>query len=336
MQFELNAKQRKKQVMNNPNLMQGMSVQHLRFEVQPLESIVFGNQPGTAIRGALYEALSSNFCSEPGEPITPNHKEHCPVCWLLDRENMQDERGQKLPRPITVEPPPLNQDVYNPQDKLFFGISLIGGAQNLMPYVLRAVQKMGDIGLGKGRGRFKLIDILETNPIFDVKRGLLDGNTVQKPTLQVTASRIDEAAQMLPQKHITLDLITPMRLTAQGKLMKYADPSIFIHRLWERAQRLAAYYSENYDYVPDLWDEQKDELLACADALTLAYDETEWYEVHSGSRRQNRYTPISGIIGRIRWEGNIEPLLPWLLWGQSLHVGKDAVKGNGWYRILHK
>jgi hypothetical protein len=34
-----------------------------------------------------------------------------------------------------------------------------------------------------------------------------------------------------------------------------------------------------------------------------------------------------------RWEGDVTRLRPWLLWGQSLHVGKDAVKGNGWYQV---
>jgi len=27
------------------------------------------------------------------------------------------------------------------------------------------------------------------------------------------------------------------------------------------------------------------------------------------------------------------PLLPWLVWGQFTHVGKNAVKGDGWYEI---
>lgn len=321
--------------MNVADLMRGMSVQHLRFQVVPQESIVFGNQPGTAIRGALYQALSSNFCSEPGEPLTPDHKEHCPVCWLLDRENILDKRGQKLPRPITVEPPPLARDLYNPGDQLSFGISLIGKAQDLMPYVLRAAQRMGEIGLGKGRGCFKLIDIREINPIFDAERTLLNGRTVQKPTLQVTAVRITEAADALPVNHLTMELLTPLRLTAHGKLVKYAEPAVFVQRLLERAERLAQYYSEGADYAAEAWRVGRDALLAHCDSLRLTYNETEWYEAHSGSRRQGRYTPISGILGRIRWEGDLQPVLPWLLWGQSLHVGKDAVKGNGWYRILN-
>ena len=27
------------------------------------------------------------------------------------------------------------------------------------------------------------------------------------------------------------------------------------------------------------------------------------------------------------------PLLPWLVWGMSTHVGKNAVKGSGWYTL---
>ena len=45
-------------------------------------------------------------------------------------------------------------------------------------------------------------------------------------------------------------------------------------------------------------------------------------------------TEISGLIGRVRWEGEVAPLLPWLLWGSVLHVGKNAVKGSGYYRVI--
>lgn len=53
----------------------------------------------------------------------------------------------------------------------------------------------------------------------------------------------------------------------------------------------------------------------------------------SGSRRRGNATEIGGTLGHVTWQGNLTPLLPWLYWGQSLHVGKDAVKGDGWYRI---
>jgi CRISPR/Cas system endoribonuclease Cas6 (RAMP superfamily) len=42
---------------------------------------------------------------------------------------------------------------------------------------------------------------------------------------------------------------------------------------------------------------------------------------------------LSGFVGEIVFEGELEPFLPYLRLGEYLHVGKNAVFGNGWFRI---
>jgi hypothetical protein len=37
------------------------------------------------------------------------------------------------------------------------------------------------------------------------------------------------------------------------------------------------------------------------------------------------------LVGRITFEGELAPFLPWLMWGEVVHGGKDATKG--WYRL---
>src|SRR2546423_1477390 len=91
-------------------LMQGMSVHHLRFTVRADEAILFDNQPGSALRGAFYEVIRDNFCTEPEEVRTPDHAQHCPVCWLLADEDRTAQRGRDIPRPVTVEPVDLWED----------------------------------------------------------------------------------------------------------------------------------------------------------------------------------------------------------------------------------
>jgi hypothetical protein len=39
-------------------------------------------------------------------------------------------------------------------------------------------------------------------------------------------------------------------------------------------------------------------------------------------------------MGRVTFRADDwTPFLSWLVWGEIVHVGKDAVKGNGWYEI---
>jgi len=312
--------------------MQGLTILHLHFKVQPTESVVFAEQPGTALRGALYQVLSDNFCSEPNGVVTPVHAAHCPVCWLLAAEDQEAARGQNLPRPLMIEPPAAK--TYHRGDVFTFGLTVVGQAQDMFPYLARAVQKMGTIGVGKGRGRFKLIGINEYNPLTGVERPILERNLVRQPVHQITSTNISRAATLFSTQHVTLELLTPLRLISQKQLVKHPDPVVFIQRLVERCQRITEYYAET-ETPPtrDEWAAVYQALNAIASQVTIISDLTEWVEVFSGSRRQQRYTPISGLVGCVRWAGPLKDLLPWLLWGQSLHVGKNAVKGDGWYRL---
>ena len=313
--------------------MQGLTAHHLRFQVQALEPISFGNQPGSAIRGALYQALSRHFCSEPDDPQTPDHQSRCPVCWLLAAEDPQGDRGHTIPRAMTVQPPLTSE--FDTDEVLTFGITLIGRAQDLMLYLVRAVQMMGHTGIGRGRGKFRLTGLAEYSPLLDAERKLLDGNTIRQPTLHINDPRIEECSRNIPDDHVTLEFITPLRLTRDKRLLKSPEPEPFAQRLIERCQALVTYYAEPAGGPErEAWKEASRSLTAQAARLAVACDETKWVEMWSGSRRQQRYTPISGLVGVVRWEGDVSGLKTWLLWGQSLHVGKNAVKGNGWYRIV--
>jgi len=59
-----------------------------------------------------------------------------------------------------------------------------------------------------------------------------------------------------------------------------------------------------------------------------------WEEVWSYSTRRRGESPTSGLLGTVALHAeDWSPFWPYLLWGQFTHVGKDAVKGNGWYGV---
>lgn len=335
-------------------LLTPLTVLHLRFRVRALDPIRFGEQPGSAIRGALYGVLRDNFCSAAQGFGGPDHALHCPVCWLLALEDGGSGRGKDLPRPLMVEPP-LSGSTFAIDQEFSFGISLVGQAQKFLPFVVRAVEQMGKVGVGERRGRFQLCEMREYDPLLDVERSLLDGRTLRTPKLVISTPLITAAAENLAGDQVQLHFLTPTRLIDDGHLCKTAEPVVVIKRLIERCQSLTLGYGLWTDSVAGgeaqttpqsrvsnkgvpsplylAWEETYKTLSEHAQTLTLAENLTQWVEVHSGSRRQQRTTPISGFVGSVRWHGDVRPLLPWLLWGQSVHVGKDAVKGNGWFRV---
>lgn len=318
--------------MTYSDLMLGLSVVHLRFEVTPIESMVFGEQPGSALRGGLYQALSQHYCSKVKQPsVAPNHTEQCPACWLLAAEDPQSERGQNPPRPLTIEPP--EPGIYHRGDTFSFGVTLIGDAQKTFPYVVRAVQYLGQFGVGKGRGRFRVSDVKQADPLRHQEESLFEGRMVNNPTWRVDSETLTQAL-IEPVERASLSFITPLRLTARKRLVKTIEPTVFVQRLLERCERLATSYS-NGGSVPSRedWRQASQDAVNISKGIVVIQDNTVWEEARSGSHRLHRYTPISGLTGTTTWEGNLTPLMPWLLWGQSLHVGKNAVKGNGWFLI---
>lgn len=321
------------EMLDLTDLMHGLSILHLRFTVRAEEPISFQDQPGSALRGALYGVLRNNFCSEVLGFSGPDHTSTCPVCWLLRAEDTEAGRGKDVARPLMIQPP-LGQTHFAPGDTFTFGMTLVGQAQELLLFVVQAVHKMGRVGIGRTRGRFTLLMMAEYDPLLDATRPLLEGRTVRTPKMVVTPARILAAATNLSSDALILDFLTPMRLTAQGQLVKTPDLPVLLQRLIERCQNLAEHYSREAPlFTREAWRDTSDILTATAAKMMLVRNATHWVEAYSGSQRQQRITPISGFVGCAQWQGDLQPLLPWLLWGQSLHVGKDAVKGNGWYQV---
>ena len=75
-------------------------------------------------------------------------------------------------------------------------------------------------------------------------------------------------------------------------------------------------------------------LLALADQVQLLDNQTRWVELESYSTRQRRSTQIGGLVGTATYRAvDWQPFAPWLVWGSLLGVGKNTVKGDGWYAI---
>jgi CRISPR-associated endoribonuclease Cas6 len=80
--------------------------------------------------------------------------------------------------------------------------------------------------------------------------------------------------------------------------------------------------------------DEKMDWLDLADSIRCRHDQTSWLELKSYSNRQKRSTPIGGLVGSATFEGNLMPFLDLLVLGELIHVGKNVVKGDGWYKIV--
>jgi len=306
--------------------LESLEVHHLWFTCTAQTPVRFGRQAGAQLRGALWEVLQTSISDTDLLEA------------LITLETPTAARGANPARPFSIRPPlegsPAADRCYAMGESFTFGLSLFGQMVDLYPYVIQSVYQMGQIGVGYGRGQFVLNNALATHPLTGMEQMLLDnGRIIAAPSVPVTASDVADYVHQIPWDVVRLRFLTPTQLTGDNRtLLSTPQFDRLIARVIERAQNIA----QNYASVAtprDTWRELHLSLQKQARGVQMTRCNTRWLDVRSGSRRTHTAKKISGFVGEAQYSGGLEPFLPWLVWGQSLQVGKNTVKGDGWYTL---
>ena len=339
--------------------MQHFTAHRLTFVTEAQSTVELNEHQGSAIRGALFHALRRKFCAFNRDRDVQWHTctlaTTCPVATLVSTLAPGHQRGQDRPRPYTIQPPlfesghPWEYDDghvtfrYEPGETLTFGLTLYAGALALFPYVVLATTEFKEGGLGRKceqatgrwrRGTVAVREVWADNPLTSKPQPVIrqGSRQVQVPDIPVTHEQVVQMAngEWQMATRFTIHLLTPTRLVERGHLLKprqFRFRPLF-QRLLERLEALSGYFSD----TP--LDVDFPALLELAEAVRVVDNRLSWEELRSYSTRQHRATPMGGLVGKVTLEAtDWTPFLPWLVWGQFVHVGKDAVKGNGWYRM---
>ena len=319
--------------MNTPNL----TFTHLRFTLLAHNPVdLQGHLAGNNLHNGLANVVRFATCPETHrrEKPTPEHAAACPACYLFSAEL---DPGSVV-RAYTVTPPMPTHERLDPGDSFAMGITLMGDGLEFLPYFILAMNEVGRVGVGRGRGKFNLSSIIAVNPLGEEVELVLapDDNLVCVPGLVVAWDDVervveDVAAALRHQKNqLTLRFLTPLRLQEKDNLFRMPDFSVFFRRLLYRiddlGRQLAGQERRDRDEVAHL--------NSLADKVRLVSSETSWQELWSWSSRRQDRTPLGGLIGTATyWAEAWDELLPWLIFGQGLQVGKYASKGHGVFEM---
>ncbi|KAB8141446.1 CRISPR system precrRNA processing endoribonuclease RAMP protein Cas6 [Chloroflexia bacterium SDU3-3] len=315
-----------------------LTTYHLEFRAVARTPLELDDQAGSQLRGALVGALWQRFCA--------NHQARtcaecplaaaCPVAALIAPMRAEGEPGgDQRPRPYVTRPPQGGR--YRPGDPLAFGLALFGPAAQLFPYVVMAAQGVEQSGLGRPlaanggrRGLIQIDEIAAVSPLDGARQPLLakGAGMVASPGLAVAAADVAAFAATLPAHALTLQFLTPLRLIDGKQLVKRIALRPLVQRLMRRLDDLSIAYGAG----PLGLDFRA--LLDVAERAVVIEDRTRWVDVASYSARQGGRTPIGGLVGQATFAGDLAPLRELLVWGSLVHIGKNAVKGDGCYRIL--
>ena len=312
--------------------MTDFTVSVFRIKIKGEEKIPLPPFPGVTLRGAFGMALKRTTC-------VTRHKD-CATCMLNQKcvyatsfENIFSGNSpflkgtDRAPHPVLIYPVEQGKSVTRKGGIYTLGLTVFGGKREYLPYYVYAISRLGNIGLGKARGKFRITSVQEIHfprgkkEIYDPKKEALslDGQGVSIHAILAKKERLNQ---------ITLKTLTPLRLKTGRKLLKKPEPVQIIKSALVRLRVLSSLYSdETLDLLKDL---DFGELLR---NVKVESSDFTWREVSRYSKRQETSMKLGGVMGQMTLYGNLEKSLPFLRMGQWIHVGKNTGFGLGRYEL---
>lgn len=288
---------------------------------------------GNELRGGIAWLLKRSVCLHP-------HYSYCRDCPLQhncaypalfepapppDAEVLRTH--QNVPLPIVIRPPLALHAVYKAGDTLHFEVVLVGQALRQLAYVIAAVEQLGQKGLGRERIRWRLARVTAQRPDLEGEIAVYEGGLFVQSDYAFDTRLFYEPGEGVAEG-VTLVLESPTRLKHGGRLIEGAPPfHVLVRALLRRVSALS------YFHCGERWETDYGGWIAHAEGVDIGQAASRWVTRERYSTRQERITPLSGATGQVHYRGDIRPLLPLLRLGEVIHVGKNAVFGNGRYRV---
>lgn len=303
-----------------------LPISAFRLHYQPDDSPRLPAYAGSAWRGAFGHALKRTVCVARDTP--------CAQCMLYRScaypyifETPPPPDAAKM-RHYTTAPHPfvLTMEPAQPELSYRLGLTLLGRAQHHLPYVIHALAKAGEQGLGQRRQPFMLRSVQQAT---DTDLSLWQD--IYRPG-QPLAPRPGSVPRLPPiPPSLAIEIQTPLRLRRNEchvtpEAFRFADLfSALLRRI-----SLLTYFHTDTPLETDFAG-----LSQRARDVHLIEPALHWHDWTRYSSRQQTTLKMGGIVGRFRLDGQeLAEFWPYLWLGQWTHAGKGATMGLGHYRIV--
>ncbi|HEV8719627.1 MAG TPA: CRISPR system precrRNA processing endoribonuclease RAMP protein Cas6 [Candidatus Binatia bacterium] len=344
-------------------MLPGFSLQHFRFHLEPKAPLRMpAYNKGNVIRGGFGSTFRRIVChANCRDPEACELQNVCPYTAVfhpfVPEGSEKISRNRDIPRPFVIKPPLETKESYLPGDRLSFDVVLVGKIKDYLPYFIVTFKELSQAGLGRGRTPLELAGVDHVGhdrasaPVYTRENNLVQppANAISWADLCTSGGANDVSVNVPGNGHvradtqvgpygskngsanvtrITLRFLTPTLLKADGVQARRPNFGVIAKRLRDRINALS------YFYCGKGLDIDFKDLGERAEKIRTVSDATRWVESSRYSRRRAVTHDLSGFVGAVSFEGELEMFLPYLKLGEYLHVGKNAVFGNGWYEIV--
>jgi len=305
-------------------------VARYRLAFEAAEAIRLPAYSGSAWRGAFGHALKRTVC------VTREHS--CAGCLLKGScvypyvfETPPPPGAQKMrrytaaPHPFVLEPPAASERLLAPGAELTLGLTLFGRANAYLPYFVHSFMRVGEEGIGSGRGRLALRSLSQ-----EAGPGSGQWREVYVPGETLEPAAVAPAAAPSTPGEISLGFETPLRLKRDGHNIapeRFRFGDLFGNLL--RRISMLTYFHTDTPLETDFKG-----LVEEARQVELAGAELKWRDWTRYSSRQATTMQMGGLVGSVRLDlSGHEGLWPYLWLGQWTHAGKGTSMGLGRYSV---
>jgi len=286
---------------------------------------------GSVFRGGFGVAFKDTVCSQRhGKCKGCLLNDACPYRYVFETTalgNVASGFGD-VPRPFVLRPPLTKQEEFAPGEQLTFALHLVGKGIDYLPYFVLVFRELGQRGLGQGRRPFDLDRVESVDYISDARREVYSRATgcISSELFVTTGEQLLTLLATKTPEH-TLSFVTMTRLTSSEEICSKPLFLPLIRAVFRRISAMLAFHHGTELKLPF------SDLLALAQGVELAEDNTAWVDWERYSSRQEARMQMGGLVGKATYRGDLTPFYPYLKAAELLHVGKGSVFGLGWLEV---
>ncbi|MGD9732060.1 MAG: CRISPR system precrRNA processing endoribonuclease RAMP protein Cas6 [Desulfamplus sp.] len=304
-----------------------------KFVIRLEDDAVLPYYKGSTFRGVLGHALKRVVCAL--------KRQECPTCLL--RENCtyamifetadavavpDGSRVSSAPSPLVLEPPVSTRHEFKKGETLDCTLLLFGEINRNLPYFIYAFEQMGQIGIGRNikgrRSRF----VLESVTSDDLSSTFYSRNsqTITMPEqvehLTLISDRVADQSPIYIGK-IAMQIHTPLRIISRQVPIARLPFTLLLRNIIRRTTSLLNVYGEgepDMDYAG---------LVAQSEQISISNNSLHWFDWKRYSSTQDKKMFMGGLVGKVEYQGDFTPFLPFMKMAETVHIGKNTAFGLG-------
>lgn len=205
-------------------------------------------------------------------------------------------------------------------DCVCFQLILFGNTIIYFQDILQALYRLGMVGMGRSHARFQIMDVQN-----EKKEHILENGSVYNERILI--SKIDDyiMRHTIPETgQIRIRFISPLSLKYQGEFLREFHAKALIQAAVRRI------------YLLNCMEGNTVEMPTTGEEPVLWAQKAKDVQISRYSNTHRSHIALHGICGECVIANLSEEMIPFLVAGQLVHIGKNTSMGFGKYKIIRE